>query len=625
MYLAHENPAGGAPLLQVVLTTLIALTFLAPTVLVVLAERTGRPTVVGRWADGLAARTGLPRWFGLPVAAQVASLLSAGVGVYWDVPYHVDFGRDEGPLANPAHYLILFGLLGVFASGLLSIGLANRPLPRRTVTVWRWEAPAGSVLITVAGAFGMLGFPLDDAWHRVFGQDVTEWGPTHVLMIGGAVLSVLGTAVLAAESRQVGTSEKALRWVNWNVALWWLLGISAFLMEYDLGVPQFPMVAQVAITAIAATWALMWARSAYGPGGAVLAAVAFLALRAVLMLLAAGVVERTPHHFSFYLAEAVLIELLALVLAVERRYLFGAVAGIAVGSLGMLAEWGWNELFLPLPWPTAELPRYLAYGVLAGIGAGLIGAWQLTRLDEIAGTPRARAAGVLPGWKRHGLLLVGALLAFGTLGVSVPRMYDETIRGELTLTPVATEYGRSAVVTVKLDPAVAERATWFYALSWQGGGSVKTPMQRVGPGVYRSADPLPIHGEWKTLVRLHTGPNYLVSLPVYFPEDRAIPVDAIPAESGVTRSFIGELPLLQREAKTDLAPAMWNLGYGVLFAIYLVLFGVITALYLHAASAGPARHRARGPNRPRLGRRPASGNRPANRSARAAQRQEARV
>ncbi|MGH3713236.1 MAG: hypothetical protein ACRDT4_07200 [Micromonosporaceae bacterium] len=585
MYLAHENPAGGAPLLQVVLTALIALAFLAPTLLVVLAERRGTATPVGRWADAVAERTGMPRWFGLPVLAQTASLLSAGVGVYWDVPYHVDFGRDEGPLANPAHYLILFGLLGVFASGLLSCGLARGPLPRRTVKLWRgWTAPVGGVLITVAGAFGLLGFPLDDAWHRVFGQDVTEWGPTHVLMIGGAVLSILGTAVLVAESRQVGAAERSVRRASWFAALWWLLGISAFLMEYDLGVPQFPMVAQVSLTAIAATWALVWARAAYGPGGAVLAALAFLGLRAVLMVGAAELAGRTTHTFSLYLAEAVLIELLALAVSMRRRYLFGAVAGVLVGTLGIVAEWGWTQLFLPLPWPAAELPRYAAYGVLAGIGAGLLGAWQLTRLDEIAGEAAPRPAAV-PGWRRYGLLLVGAVLAFGTLGVSVPRAYDETIRGELTLAPTTTEYGRSAVVTVRIPDAVVNDATWFYALSWQGGGSVQAPMERVGAGVYRSARPMPINGDWKTLVRLHTGPNYLVSLPVYFPEDTAIPVKAIPAQSGVTRSFTGELPLLQREAKTDLAPALWNLGYGVLLAIYLVIFIVITALYLRAARA----------------------------------------
>ena len=31
----------------------------------------------------------------------------------WDISLHIGVGRDEGPLANPAHFLILFGLFGV--------------------------------------------------------------------------------------------------------------------------------------------------------------------------------------------------------------------------------------------------------------------------------------------------------------------------------------------------------------------------------------------------------------------------------------------------------------------------------------------------------------------------------
>ena len=36
------------------------------------------------------------------------------------------------------------------------------------------------------GLYALMGFPLDDIWHRIFGQDVTLWGPTHLMMIGGA-------------------------------------------------------------------------------------------------------------------------------------------------------------------------------------------------------------------------------------------------------------------------------------------------------------------------------------------------------------------------------------------------------------------------------------------------------
>ena len=35
-------------------------------------------------------------------------------------------------------------------------------------------------------------FPVDDVWHRLFGQDVTLWSPTHVLMVGGGSLATLG-------------------------------------------------------------------------------------------------------------------------------------------------------------------------------------------------------------------------------------------------------------------------------------------------------------------------------------------------------------------------------------------------------------------------------------------------
>ena len=45
--------------------------------------------------------------------------------MYWDISLHIDNGRDPGPLANPAHYLILIGLYGVLLSGVL-IGRAGR-------------------------------------------------------------------------------------------------------------------------------------------------------------------------------------------------------------------------------------------------------------------------------------------------------------------------------------------------------------------------------------------------------------------------------------------------------------------------------------------------------------------
>ena len=63
-----------------------------------------------------------------------------------------------------------------------------------------WYAPLGGVLIAASGAFSLIGFPLDDVWHRLFGQDVTLWGPTHLMLIGGAAMTLVGQAVLLVEA-----------------------------------------------------------------------------------------------------------------------------------------------------------------------------------------------------------------------------------------------------------------------------------------------------------------------------------------------------------------------------------------------------------------------------------------
>ena len=53
--------------------------------------------------------------------------------MYWDISLHIDDGRDAGPLANPAHYLILAGLYGIFAAGFLAIVLPEgKPEPARS-------------------------------------------------------------------------------------------------------------------------------------------------------------------------------------------------------------------------------------------------------------------------------------------------------------------------------------------------------------------------------------------------------------------------------------------------------------------------------------------------------------
>ena len=187
--LAQESrPAGGAAIGEVVLATALGLGLTAVLLGLVWAHRTRRTTVLTRAGNRLGRATGVPAWVALPTILTTLSLLTALLGMLWDISLHIGIGRDEGPLANPAHFLILFGLFGVFAGGVLACAmpLDEKPGPVSVRFVKGWHVPVGGILLTASGLYALLGFPLDDVWHRLFGQDVTLWGPTHLMLIGGA-------------------------------------------------------------------------------------------------------------------------------------------------------------------------------------------------------------------------------------------------------------------------------------------------------------------------------------------------------------------------------------------------------------------------------------------------------
>ena len=209
--------------------------------------------------------------------------------MYWDIALHIDNGPRRGPLANPAHYLILAGLFGIFAAGVLAMVLPREtpgPAARR---LGGGLARAGrrASLMAACGAFALAGFPLDDVWHRLFGQDVTLWGPTHLMLIGGAGMTLIGQAVLLQEGvrarpRVAAAASRAARFARYaalrQVALMGglLIGLSTFQAEFDFGVPQFRAVLQPALIALAAGVALVAARIWAGRGGALGAAAFFL-------------------------------------------------------------------------------------------------------------------------------------------------------------------------------------------------------------------------------------------------------------------------------------------------------------------------------------------------------------
>src|SRR3989440_5799807 len=238
-------PAGGSAIGQVIGATLGATVVAAALLALIAGHRPGRVRFLGRAARWCSRAFGLASWAALPIVLLIGvSLLVAVFGMYWDISLHLDNGRDPGPLANPAHYFILAGLFCVLASGVIAISLTSERRPSDTAVRLPngWWAPLGALVICACGAVSLIAFPLDDIWHRIFGQDVTLWGPTHLLLIGGATFSILGAWILHVE----GERERGDVTPPWPVftklrdaALVgsFMVGLTTFQAEFDFGVP----------------------------------------------------------------------------------------------------------------------------------------------------------------------------------------------------------------------------------------------------------------------------------------------------------------------------------------------------------------------------------------------------
>ena len=130
--LLAAKPAGGAALDQVAIATGGRAVVTVVLLWLGLGHRSGKVPLLGRLGKFSQRVSGLPAWAAIPAGMIVVSLITALFGMLWDISLHIAQGRDEGPLANAAHYFILAGLFGVFASGFLSMCLPlEKPEPRR--------------------------------------------------------------------------------------------------------------------------------------------------------------------------------------------------------------------------------------------------------------------------------------------------------------------------------------------------------------------------------------------------------------------------------------------------------------------------------------------------------------
>jgi hypothetical protein len=501
-------------------------------------DRRGLDAALLRVPRALERRTGLPGWAAISVLFAVYGLAVAGYGFYTDVAWHVALGRDDDLFTAP-HTAIFIGLVLISIAPMLGVLIASIERVETDLRFGGLRVPWSMLPLGALGAAALIGFPVDELWHRAYGIDVTMWSPPHLIMILAASFTGLASWLVLAETGVGpgdGSTASHRRWsrgLHVVAGALTLQGLSSVQGEFSYGVPQWQQLFHPVLICIAAGLALTLIRIVHGPGWSLGIAVALFAFGATGT---DGPIETRAG--AIYLGSAALVEIAALVAGTRDRLRFALVSGVLVATGGLAVEWWWNQ-GAHQPWTSALFPDALLVGLLAAVAAAVVGA-------AVAGVVSAESpVRRVPA----GAVAVALVALFLALAIPSPRRTGE-VTADVRFAWVDEQH---AHVTVALDPPdAAEGARWFTAGSWQWGGRQIVHLQPVDgvAGEYTTDEPLLLAGRAKSLVRLHRGAE-MMAVAVRLPADEEYGLPAVPAQDRRAR-FVSEQRYLQREASPEM-------------------------------------------------------------------------
>jgi len=393
-------------------------------------------------SEALERLTGIAGWAMAGALTGLLFLLVAAIGLYWDVAWHVDFGRDFGTLFTPSHVTILFGLGGLIFSSVISIAFATAQEAPTKLRFGKLRVPWGGLLLGVMGFGAIAAFPLDNLWHWAYGLDVTLWSPTHLQLVTGGSMGAFAVVLLLAEGMPSSRPNAFGRFWLIVASGAVLTAASTYQGEFDFRIPQFHPVYLPILTMAAAGFALVFSRIALGRWGAVKAAIAFLVIRTFVSLLV-GSLHHEFARFPLYLPSALAVEAAAWWVGTHNRLRFGLVAGALVGTAGLAGEMIWYSAsgwFPAGPGSSQLLLPTLLLATPAAIAASILG----------AGFGRAyrKGSGPMPA----GALVAAGLVLIASVFIPLPRNVGN-VEATIRTSPVGD--GSKANVSVSLTPANA--------------------------------------------------------------------------------------------------------------------------------------------------------------------------
>ena len=326
------------------------------------------------------------------------------------------------------------------------------------------------------------------------------------------------------------------------------------------------------LIAAAAAFGLVAARIMLGRGAAIIAALLAIGLRGGVALIVGPILGAPINWFALYLGPAIVVELIALTPLIKRPIIFGAVSGLGVATDRPVAGVALGRRGLPLSVADQHLARSARDG-----DSGRRPHRRLRR--DVRHRPhvqRLPSRAISIGLVALTVLAIGGATANG-LRYTVPQDVTATIT--LTDVPDSSPGQRMVDADVQINPPnlVSDDPNWVSVLGWQGGlanqrGEVVTNLEKLGPGHYRTTEPVPVWGTWKTLLRRARRKDVgrRADLSRWRPRHR---------REGGARAGIDDSAVRRRDhdpaarAQSGHAEVLWTIGGLVVLACTLVLIG----------------------------------------------------
>lgn len=499
----------------------------------------------------------------LPAVVAGIALAVSGASTYWDIATHVDQGRER--FLTPAHAGIYAGVtvalaaigLGLMADRRAAGASALQAILHPLADVRPGLAAAGAGMATALAAA-----PLDNAWHEIYGIDVTIWSPPHLLAIFGVSVAALGLAMLVAPAarEQEGFS------LYFFLLSSFLAGLVIITGEYAFNGPQYRIAYHSIILTAASTLVLAAAAEAPGRWSATRVSVWFQGLGLVSLALL-FVLGRTLPFLPLIVPAAVVLDVL---FSRARRGSTMVVAGIASATAIVGVNWVLLESLDTIRWIGDDL----LLGFLGSAAAGVMCAWLGRKLGAVlSGRPSEVGAPTA----RKGLLLAGLFVAVILPStVAAHEVGGDAGEGVIRWTPGVVEAG--SPIDLVIEDIEITSGTELSAVeleAWRAEHRIRPPLTAAGDS-YAALVELPEAGPWMLLIRVDAGGKSLLAtriLEVEDESDRSAP--------HTERFTLGVDALANNDPPAWLDAAAYGLSVAVAALLLRALVGSLRRLELH--------------------------------------------